>query len=255
MHHTTGILPILARCVEDDMPEKMLVEATWVITNICSGQSVHCECFVATGMLDRLVDLVSEPSPAIAQQAAWALGNVAGDSTHHRDLCLATNILGVLEEVRTCLSLLDVMMSFVDILPFPCCSVIVHIGRSNVGSVLRTSQIVLECLPGDDLEDLHIAPSYLSKDMVELLRNISWLCSNLMRGKAPSPNIKNLSHGARFIGRLLWHPDLEVARDAVWGLSYCVDGPDEQIELLTQRPEVVTKVTFFCAFGKRISIY
>ena len=108
--------------------------------------------------------------------------------------------------------------------------------------MLCTSQIVLECLPGDDLQDVHIDPSYLSKEMVELLRNISWLCSNLMRGKAPSPNIKHLSHGARFIGRLLWHPDAEVARDAVWGLSYCVDGPDEQIELLTQRPDVVTKV-------------
>ena len=127
VHHTTGILPILARCVEDDMPEKMLVEATWVITNICSGQSVHCQCFVATGMLERLVDLVSEPSPAIAQQAAWALGNVAGDSTHHRDLCLETNILGVLEEVRgraqACFVSWVMLSSFVTS-PFPCGSII-----------------------------------------------------------------------------------------------------------------------------------
>jgi importin subunit alpha-1 len=89
----------LARCIEDDMPEAMLIEATWVITNICSGQSIHCECFVATDLLERIVELASDPSPAIAQQAAWALGNVAGDSTEHRDLCLATNILDVLETV------------------------------------------------------------------------------------------------------------------------------------------------------------
>eukprot|EP00035_Acanthoeca_spectabilis_P004217 m.100408 g.100408 ORF g.100408 m.100408 type:complete len:688 (-) comp12489_c0_seq2:210-2273(-) len=186
-----GVLPVLVRCVGPDMPEEMLMEATWVITNICSGLAIHCQCVVSVGLVPRLIMLINEPSDAVAQQAAWALGNVAGDSAEHRDLCLKLGILRPLEA------------------------------------------IVADCDVPEAVE---------SKSKRELMRNVAWVCSNLMRGKAPRPAMAHLADGARWIGKLLKCSDSEVVRDAVWALSYIADGANEQIELLTCQPTLVEEV-------------
>jgi importin subunit alpha-1 len=187
-----GVLPVLVRCIEEDMPEEMLMETAWVITNICSGLAVHCQCVVAVGLIPRLICLVSEPTDTVAQQAAWALGNVAGDSAVHRDICLKSGILLPLEQIVS--------------------------------------------------ENVDAAADDLTKEKRELMRNVAWVCSNLMRGKDPRPNMKYLAEGARWIGRLVGFVDTEVVRDAVWALSYIADGSDEQIALLTQQPQLVEQV-------------
>lgn len=186
------VLPVLVRCIEEDMPEEMLMETAWVITNICSGLAVHCQCVVAVGLIPRLICLVSEPTDTVAQQAAWALGNVAGDSAVHRDICLKSGILLPLEQIVS--------------------------------------------------ENVDAAADDLTKEKRELMRNVAWVCSNLMRGKDPRPNMKYLAEGARWIGRLVGFVDTEVVRDAVWALSYIADGSDEQIALLTQQPQLVEQV-------------
>jgi len=194
-----GILPVLVRCVDEDMPEKMAMEAAWVITNICSATALHCKLVSAVGLIPKLISLVGEPSLEVATQSAWALGNIAGDSPAQRDSCLHAGLLRQLEVVA-----------------------------------------------GDALDDEHP-----SKFRTELMRQVAWLCSNLMRGKSPRPAVEFLEEGASWMGRLLDYCDHEVVRDSVWALSYIADGNDKQIELLACQTEVVEKVMALLGHAER----
>ncbi len=64
-------------CVDSQM------EAAWCITNIASGSSAHTEAALATAPC--LVQLLRSSSPAVQEQCAWALGNMAGDNPDFRD--------------------------------------------------------------------------------------------------------------------------------------------------------------------------
>lgn len=51
---------------------------------------------VNAGALPKLQALLSSPRPDIAEQAVWALGNIAGDGATTRDLVLNCGVLPAL---------------------------------------------------------------------------------------------------------------------------------------------------------------
>ena len=53
-------------------------EAAWALTNIVSGTSEQTEIVVNADSLDPLVKLLYSTDLKVADQAAWALGNIAG---------------------------------------------------------------------------------------------------------------------------------------------------------------------------------
>ena len=59
------------------------LEAAWCVTNIAAGSSAHTEAALATAPC--LVQLLRSSSPAVQEQCAWALGNMAGDNPDFRD--------------------------------------------------------------------------------------------------------------------------------------------------------------------------
>lgn len=48
---------------------------------------------VQEGAIPKLQALLSSPRPDVAEQAVWALGNIAGDGPQTRDIVLSTGIL------------------------------------------------------------------------------------------------------------------------------------------------------------------
>jgi hypothetical protein len=67
--------------------EDTMFEAAWALTNIASTE--HTNVVVDAGACPHLVNLLRAANPEVREQAAWCLGNIAGDNTKYRDYLLA----------------------------------------------------------------------------------------------------------------------------------------------------------------------
>ncbi|XP_006645862.1 importin subunit alpha-1b-like [Oryza brachyantha] len=83
-----GVVPRFVEFLTREEYPHLQFEAAWVLTNITSGTAANTMAVVEHGALPILVKLLSSPNEDIREQAVWALGNVAGDSTNCRDLVL-----------------------------------------------------------------------------------------------------------------------------------------------------------------------
>merc|ERR1719170_21718 len=86
----SGVVPRLMEFLSYNNEEKLQFEAAWTITNIASGTTSHTRCVVQHGGIPAFVKLLSSPNSEVREQAVWALGNIAGDSSDYRDLVLKT---------------------------------------------------------------------------------------------------------------------------------------------------------------------
>lgn len=78
-------MPVLAELAQRDDNTKLQFEALWALTNIASGTSAHAHVVVEAGVLVTARQCLSLPALDVVEQAAWLLGNVAGDGTPMRD--------------------------------------------------------------------------------------------------------------------------------------------------------------------------
>jgi len=51
---------------------------------VASGTSTQTQQIIDLGGITLFVKLLLSPYPIVAEQALWAIGNIAGDSSHYR---------------------------------------------------------------------------------------------------------------------------------------------------------------------------
>jgi len=90
----SGVLPILIRFLGLNTEPTLQFEAAWALTNVASTNfTVEV---VKAGATHGLVRLLDCRAPNVREQAAWCLGNIAGDCPDLRDLVLRSGALNPL---------------------------------------------------------------------------------------------------------------------------------------------------------------
>ncbi|KAL6141995.1 hypothetical protein ACLB2K_060279 [Fragaria x ananassa] len=87
-----GAVPLLVQCLSFGSPDEQLLEAAWCLTNIAAGKPEETKALLPA--LPLLIAHLGEKSSApVAEQCAWAIGNVAGEGEELRNVLLSQGAL------------------------------------------------------------------------------------------------------------------------------------------------------------------
>ncbi|KAG6403747.1 hypothetical protein SASPL_135976 [Salvia splendens] len=87
-----GAMPTLVHCLSFGSPDEQLLETAWCLTNIAAGKPEETKALLPA--LPLLIAHMGEKSSLpVAEQCAWALGNVAGEGEELRDVLLSQGAL------------------------------------------------------------------------------------------------------------------------------------------------------------------
>lgn len=90
-----GSIPLLVQCLSFGSPDEQLLEAAWCLTNIAAGQPDETKALLPALPL-LIAHLGEKSSLSVAEQCAWALGNVAGEGEELRKVLLSQGALPAL---------------------------------------------------------------------------------------------------------------------------------------------------------------
>ncbi|KAI9150931.1 hypothetical protein H9P43_009546 [Blastocladiella emersonii ATCC 22665] len=195
LDRTDSLVALLGGAPLDDA--LLHYELCWVLTNICAGTSAQTAAVAGVpGALHALVHHVAKnPALDVRVQAAWCLGNVAGDGPALRNAVVAAGVVPAIVEFYG---------AYLAPPPPP----------SQPPPVRRGSG------EGEDEEEEWELPASL----VPVARITAWLMANLCRGtRAPAEWI-NLAPLFPILVEMLAHRDLDTVVDACWGLSRILHG-------------------------------
>ncbi|TQE09379.1 hypothetical protein C1H46_005016 [Malus baccata] len=87
-----GVIPLLVQCLSFGSPDEQLLEAAWCLTNIAAGKPEETKALLPALPL-LIAHLGEKSSLPVAEQCAWALGNVAGEGEELRSILLSQGAL------------------------------------------------------------------------------------------------------------------------------------------------------------------
>lgn len=97
-----SLLPLILPYLSTEIPIDLAYEACWCMTNIAAGRTEYTAPLVESGCIPKLASLLNSTNSDIKSQAAWAIGNIAGDCEQYRDLVMEVDgIVSALVGVAT----------------------------------------------------------------------------------------------------------------------------------------------------------
>ena len=77
-----GFIPLFVNFLKMADNPAIQFEASWALTNVSSGTSDQTRYVVSAGATVPFIKLLSSTKTELAEQAAWALGNIAGERSN-----------------------------------------------------------------------------------------------------------------------------------------------------------------------------
>lgn len=258
-----GVLPILVACLYRQDNTELQFEASWAITNIASTDFTRV--VVEHNAVPPLVQLLTSANADIREQCAWALGNIAGDSSELRDLVLAQNPLpGLLANIASPASL-SLLRN--------CAWTLSNFCRGKPAPKFELIASALPCLASligagvdkDVAVDACWALSYLSDGseeriqrvvdlqvagrLVELLQQGGSLLvpalrtlGNFVTGNETQTQVAIDAGLLPALVPLLSHSRKNVRKEALWVLSNVAAGTAAQLKSLCSTPDLLQRV-------------
>ncbi|XP_071706682.1 importin subunit alpha-9-like [Rutidosis leptorrhynchoides] len=88
----SGAIPLLVQCLSFGSQDEQLLEAAWCLTNIAAGKPEETRALLPALPL-LIAHLGEKSSVPVAEQCAWAIGNVAGEGEELRHILISQGAL------------------------------------------------------------------------------------------------------------------------------------------------------------------
>lgn len=250
-----GIVPICIRFIRDSSNTMLQFEAAWALTKIVSGTSEQTRCVIDENGVPHLIALLESKSIKLAEQAVWALGNIAGDGAAARDIVIQHNcidgILRLIDNEDTSIKFLRNIVWLMSNLcrnknPSPpvehvklLLPVLSKLLLSNDDRVLIDSCWALVYVTDDDNNMIQeVVETDAVARLVDLLEtdNTSIIMpalrsiGNIVTGTDEQTDIVIRTGALPKLGMLLRHSQHFIVKEAAWTVSNITAGSREQIQ-------------------------
>eukprot|EP01130_Rhizamoeba_saxonica_P004257 TRINITY_DN1744_c2_g1_i2.p1 TRINITY_DN1744_c2_g1~~TRINITY_DN1744_c2_g1_i2.p1 ORF type:complete len:455 (-),score=85.83 TRINITY_DN1744_c2_g1_i2:90-1454(-) len=276
--NNNDLLPSLYKLLTPGLySEQIQHEAAWSISNYFSSSGSWIQQALAKGGANVLANLFrSTSNPEIAEQCAWALGNIAGESIACRDLILSMDVVVPIGELlaknintsstRTAAWVISNLSRgkpnqfeyFREIIP-TIVNTITNTGDSEVKQDLLWALSYLSDGPNaniDTITSTGIIPllvSHLIYPDMKIAHPVLRTVGNISAGTHTHSQLL-LNHNILSSFKvLLKYESMSIVRESCWALSNLAAGPIEHIHILCES-EIIPLVVHTALHSQRLEV-
>jgi importin subunit alpha-1 len=251
----SGAVPDLVRLLGRTDDFNIMYEACWAVSNIVSGTEADARYVIELNAVPPIIVQLSCPSDTVREQAAWAIGNLAGESVAVRDMLLHNH--GAMQALLYCINMQTEKVAVTRNAVWAVSNLCRHRPAPDLNTVsgaLPVLSSLLNHYDDDVICDALWTISYIGEGnpdrvqqvilsgvipkVVGFLSHTNWLfqlpairiIGNLAGGTKQQNQIVFSSGATSVFHFLIGHPRRSIRKEVVWCVGNLLVGEDDQVQ-------------------------